>query len=103
VNARRPADWLERVETAGAGLADETPLDPRARLEEMVMMGLRLAEGIDDDAVARVGAGGIDRAFDPQRLARLVAGGFIARDGMRLWTTGEGRMRLNAVVAELLA
>jgi oxygen-independent coproporphyrinogen-3 oxidase len=103
VNARRPADWLERVEASGTGLAEETPLDARARLEEMVMMGLRLAEGIDEAAVARVGAGGIDRAFDPERLSRLVAGGFLAREGPRLHATGEGRLRLNAVVAELLA
>ncbi|MGE0650312.1 MAG: radical SAM family heme chaperone HemW [Alphaproteobacteria bacterium] len=103
VNARRPGDWLERAEATGTGLSEETPLEPRVRLEEMVMMGLRLSEGIDDDAVARVGAGGIDRAFDPQRLARLVAGGFIAREGTRLRATGDGRMRLNAVVAELLA
>jgi oxygen-independent coproporphyrinogen-3 oxidase len=103
VNARRPADWLERVEASGTGLTEETPLDPRTRLEEMVMMGLRLADGFGEDDIARIGAGSIDRAFDPARLARLAAGGFIAREGTRLRVTGEGRMRLDAVVAELLA
>jgi oxygen-independent coproporphyrinogen-3 oxidase len=103
VNARRPADWLERVEASGTGLVEETPLDPRTRLEEMVMMGLRLTDGFGEDDVARVGGGSIDRVFDPARLARLAAGGFIAREGTRLRVTGEGRLRLNAVVAELLA
>jgi oxygen-independent coproporphyrinogen-3 oxidase len=103
VNARRPADWLERVEASGTGLTEETPLDPRTRLEEMVMMGLRLADGFGEDDIARIGAGSIDRAFDPARLARLAAGGFIAREGTRLRVTGEGRMRLDTVVAELLA
>ena len=102
VNARRPDDWLERVESTGTGLSEETPLSPRERLEEMMMMGLRLSEGVAEDAIARVVPGGSAAAFDAARLARLQDGGFILCDGAHIRATGEGRLRLNAVIAELL-
>jgi oxygen-independent coproporphyrinogen-3 oxidase len=100
VDLRRPEDWLARVEDTGAGLAGETPLNRRDRLEEIVLMGLRLAEGIGDDAIARAGGG--EAELNPARLARLVEGGFIEREGGRIRATDEGRLRLDAVIAELL-
>ena len=67
------------------------------------MMGLRLAEGISEQDVKRIGGTGFDTTFDPTRLARLVAGGFVTQDDGRLRATDEGRLRLDAVLAELLA
>ncbi len=102
VNARRPDDWLERVESTGTGLSAETSLAPRERLEEMMMMGLRLTEGVAEEAIARLVPGGSAAAFDTARLTRLKDGGFILCDGARIRATDDGRLRLNAVIAELL-
>ena len=103
VNARRPGDWLATVEAKGSGRVEATPLDAATRLAEMTMMGLRLAEGISEQDVRRVGGVGFASAFDSNRIARLVAGGFITRNGDRLRATDEGRLCLDAVLAELLA
>jgi len=103
VAPRRPDDWLAMAEGTGARATEVSPLSPRTRLEELVMMGLRLNDGISDEDLARINAGDIDNAFNPQRLARLVAGGFVIRDGARLRASDEGRLRLDAVLAELLA
>ncbi|NBB82741.1 MAG: coproporphyrinogen III oxidase, partial [Alphaproteobacteria bacterium] len=43
---RAPEIWLERVEAAGHGEHPREAVAPRARAEETLMMGLRLAEGV---------------------------------------------------------
>ena len=45
---RAPEVWAERVERDGHGTTDETALPPTERAREMLLMGLRLAEGIDE-------------------------------------------------------
>ena len=50
---RNPERWAERVETTGHGFTDETPLSAEEQADEMLLMGLRLTEGIDLDAMAR--------------------------------------------------
>jgi len=103
VAPRRPDDWLTMAEGTGARATEVSLLSPRTRLEELVMMGLRLNDGIDDEDLARIDAGAIDSAFNAQRLARLIDGGFVIREGARLRASDEGRLRLDAVLAELLA
>ncbi len=44
---RLPQRWLEAVEAKGIGLARRRPLRPSERQAELVILGLRLAEGID--------------------------------------------------------
>ncbi len=103
VAPRRPDDWLGMAEGTGTRRVEVTALAPRTCLEELVMMGLRLSTGIGSDDLARIGAGNIDTAFNPVRLARLIDGGFLSRDAGRLRALAEGRLRLDAVLAELLA
>jgi oxygen-independent coproporphyrinogen-3 oxidase len=50
---RKPENWLEAVQAQGHGIAAETPLAPHDRAVEALLMGLRLAEGVD---VARIAA-----------------------------------------------
>jgi oxygen-independent coproporphyrinogen-3 oxidase len=50
---KNPERWAERVEAAGHGFTDETQLTPDEQADEMLLMGLRLTEGIDLDTMAR--------------------------------------------------
>lgn len=50
---KNPERWAERVEAAGHGFTDETPLTLEEQADEMLLMGLRLTEGIDLQAMAR--------------------------------------------------
>lgn len=99
---RAPERWLEMVAADGHATrqCDEVSLD--ARTSEMVMMGLRLAEGIPLARFIAETGKPFDRCIDKARLDRLIAGGFIALTGDRLTATAEGRQRLDAVLAELL-
>jgi putative oxygen-independent coproporphyrinogen III oxidase len=53
VTERNPELWVERVEKSGHGFAEETPLTREEQADEMLLMGLRLSEGIDLDDMAR--------------------------------------------------
>jgi oxygen-independent coproporphyrinogen-3 oxidase len=96
----RPETWLTGVETEGHGLVTDDVLTREEMADEFLLMGLRLAEGIDPSRYA-VLAG---RSLDPERIAAL-------RDNGLVETTAGGRLRvslpgfpvLDAVVADLAA
>jgi oxygen-independent coproporphyrinogen-3 oxidase len=100
---RAPEAWLDLVERNGHALRQHDEVDRGARLSEMVMMGLRLAEGIPDARfIAETGAS-MDGVLDKTRLKRLIEGGFLERRADRLIATPSGRARLDAVLGVLLA
>ena len=102
VRHKKPENWLSAVAAHGHGIASTSPLDAATRGREALMMGLRLADGIDAATfIARTGQA-ITDAVDPRRLARLVELGFVASDDAGLRLTAKGQPLLNAVLAELV-
>lgn len=95
---RKPEDWLQLVETNGHGMVVTDRLDPGEQADELLLMGLRLREGVD---LARWhGLSGRD--LDPAREQFLLDNGFIERLGnSRLRCTPKGMLILDAVVADL--
>ena len=97
---KRPEAWLMRVETKGTGTTVSERLTPGETADEYLLMGLRLAEGIDLDRYTRIAG----RTLDPKRISVL-------REEAALETTADGRLRvtqsgfpvLDAVVADLAA
>ncbi|HYM33549.1 MAG TPA: radical SAM family heme chaperone HemW [Candidatus Cybelea sp.] len=100
---RKPEAWLEAVEAQGHGTEADDPIDRTEQVEELLMMGLRLSEGVPLARIREVSGAPIDAVLKPERLGRLIDGGFIHRDAERLRATAEGRNVLNALLAELLA
>lgn len=99
---RAPEGWLAAVETTGTGLEETAPIDREVQIEEMLMMGLRLTEGVDRRRLERVAGQQIEAMF-ARTLPPLIEGGFLVSDPKRLAATDAGRQRLNAVLAALLA
>ena len=95
---RHPETWLDLVERQGSGIVSEEHLVQMENADEFLVMGLRLAEGID---LARYEA--LSGApLDPARIAFLEEEGFVRRlPGNRLTVTPAGFPVLNAVVADL--
>ena len=97
---KRPEAWLMRVEANGHGVTTDDVLNREERADEFLLMGLRLAEGIDPKRYAAISG----RSLDPQRLALLREEGAIVVDPAgRLRVTQEGFPVLDAVVADLAA
>jgi oxygen-independent coproporphyrinogen-3 oxidase len=97
---RVPETWLAKVEAAGDGLVTDDVLTEEEAGDELLLMGLRLAEGIDLNRY-RATSG---RELDERRLNELLANGMVERLGEgRLRATRAGFFVLDAVVADLAA
>ena len=100
---RAPEIWLERVERDGHGAAVPSPIDRDARGTELLMMGLRLREGVRLARLTEETGRTLDDFVEPAALSRLIEGGFLTRDADRVSATSEGLQRLNAVLSAILA
>jgi putative oxygen-independent coproporphyrinogen III oxidase len=100
---RAPEIWLDRVAAQGHGAHADEPVGVTERRDELLMMGLRLTEGVSRARLrAELGAD-IDTLVDARKLQRLADAGFLTLDPDRLRATAAGRQRLNAVLASLLS
>ncbi|MBO9713198.1 radical SAM family heme chaperone HemW [Sphingomonas sp.] len=97
---KKPENWIAAIERNGHGIEREDGLVPAERGIEALLMGLRLAEGVDLRHVARVAEG--EPPLDPAALARLESHGLLRRDGDRLRVTGEGMPVLEAILREIV-
>jgi len=97
---KRPEAWLARVEKEGHGLVTDEVLTTAEHADEFLLMGLRLAEGIDPTRYTQIAG----RPLEPDRIAML-------RQHDLIEMTPAGRMRvtlsgfplLDSVVADLAA
>ena len=98
---KKPEHWLAGVNESGHGMESETSLTVAERTTEALVMGLRLAEGLDAARfVARSGTALAD-AVKPDAVARLVAQGLLTSDSRGLRLTTAGWPLANAVLAEI--
>lgn len=94
---RKPENFLKAVARNGHGLVEEAVLSREEAAHEALVMGLRLAEGIDlAKSEARFG-----KLVDRGRVARLVDQGLLILEGERLRLTPRGRLLLDAILVEI--
>ncbi|MBK0400591.1 coproporphyrinogen III oxidase [Limibaculum sp. M0105] len=96
---RAPGAWMAAVACSGHALVEQTPLSAAEHGDEMVLMGLRLAEGISLARYAAVAG----RPLDAARISAMEAEGLVERRGERLVATPAGRLVLDRLLGELLA
>ena len=100
---RVPERWLSLVERQGHAEQPREPIGPADQLVELLMMGLRLAEGVPVARLEGVAGRPLEQALDGGALERLEAAGLLAREEGRLRATPAGSQRLDAVLRALLA
>jgi oxygen-independent coproporphyrinogen-3 oxidase len=98
-----PENWLGQVEEQGHGTVETAVVTGQDRVEEALMMGLRLAEGIDRTLFQSVAGADPVEALGKAKLAPLVAAGFLEITPTHLRATPAGRQRLNALLERLIA
>ncbi|MFG1403289.1 radical SAM family heme chaperone HemW [Xanthobacter sediminis] len=94
---KMPDAWLGHVERAGHGIVSDELLSRAEQADEMLLMGLRLKEGVDLERHARLAG----RPLAEAGIAALEEQGLVMRRGSRLMATAEGFPVLNAVIAAL--
>lgn len=103
-NIRSPEKWLEQVNNTSHGTLESTILTPQERVEEWLLMGLRLQEGVCINDFR-------DRwNFDPtpflnqKNLERYRIQGLLAcKTQWHISTTPSGRLLTNSIIGELLS
>jgi len=95
---KMPETWLSLVEAKGHGVVGGEVLTRAEEADEFLLMGLRLAEGIDLGRYEQYAG----RGLPPARLSILQEEGLVAPVGnSRLRATPAGMIVLDAVVADL--
>lgn len=93
----RPNVWLDAVDQTGTGENARTALSAADQADELLLMGLRISEGIDLDRYAKLNGSPLNEA----PLAEMLDLGFVEREGSQLRLTPKGRPVLNAVLRAL--
>lgn len=102
VRHKKPENFLRAVEEQGHGIAEERALIASDQAMEAVLMGLRLAEGIETATLAgRFGYKAND-LIDPVKRDFYLGIGHLAMDGECLRVTEQGAPLLEALLAELV-
>ena len=97
---KRPEAWLVRVESHGHGVVIDDVLLRQEIADEFLLMGLRLAEGIDPQRYAALAG----RSLDAARIATLARERLCGNDRCRPAAGQQaGFPVLDAVVADLAA
>ena len=101
VRHKKPENYLSAMARNGHGMVEEESLSTVEAAKEALVMGLRLAEGIDPGFLAR--RIGVGRLVDEAAVDRVAAHDLIVRTGPRIATTEAGRLVLDAILAEIAA
>jgi oxygen-independent coproporphyrinogen-3 oxidase len=100
---KKPEAWLAQVERLGHGMAADALLSTAERATEALVMGLRLAAGIDRDwFLAQTGVA-LEAALDARRLAALGAAGLIENDARGVRLSPAGQPLVDAILREIAA
>jgi oxygen-independent coproporphyrinogen-3 oxidase len=96
---RHPETWLSLVASTGRGWVERACLSPADQGLEMLLMGLRLEEGISTSRYRELAGRDLDQA----KLSHLCSENLLVLDRTagRLAATPKGRRLLNALIAEL--
>jgi putative oxygen-independent coproporphyrinogen III oxidase len=89
----KPENWLAALARNGHGIAEEKEISPAESRVEALLMGLRLAEGIDY----------APEGLDGEAVERLRGHGLLSLDDDRLRATPRGMLLLDSVLAEIVS
>jgi oxygen-independent coproporphyrinogen-3 oxidase len=91
---RMPGAWLAAVAAGKGGDHHRKPIPRGERRREMLLMGLRLAEGVSEQKCTG--------AIDEDQAGRLTRAGLIERADGRLRVRPAGRLMLDSILARLV-
>ena len=89
--------------STGTGERTRTVLSCLERVEELLVMGLRLREGIDIARLETLAGGSLEQLLDLRAVELLIGEGWLTRDDGRIAATAAGRQRLEGILPMLLA
>lgn len=99
---RKPENWLTAIELQGDGIAEERKLTRTTQAAEALLMGLRLAEGIDIAALSHRFGIPESSLIDADKFAFYAGKTLTWQQGGRIGVTETGMPLLDALLGELV-
>jgi len=96
---RQPSDYIDAVREHGTGWIAETALTREEAADEMLLMGLRIREGVDLARLETLRGAPLNR----NALAWLEAEGLVANANGRVCVAPRGRALTDRIAAELVS
>lgn len=96
-----PESWLKSIDYKGFGTAKRRVLDQTVRAEELLILGLRLAQGIDLKSIELLTGINLLEHVNKDQLLILQDYGFMKLSTTHLAATPKGLMQLNTLIAKL--
>lgn len=103
VRHKKPENFLAAITRQGHGIAETRALPPAEQAAEALLMGLRLAEGVDLAALSARFSLPVAEMVDEAALARFAALGLMWRKGERIGVAARGRALLDRLLVEVVA
>ncbi|MDP6644366.1 MAG: radical SAM family heme chaperone HemW [Rhodospirillales bacterium] len=102
LDLRAPEAWLQAVQKTGIGVHKRQKLSLSERRDELVLMGLRLTEGVSADRFARQTGFALTDSINGDARDALISENYLIWDGQTLRASEAGLMRLDTLLAHLL-
>lgn len=96
-----PLAWLAKVEAAGAGIQKQEKISPQELAEELILMGLRLPQGISDEFFQRHFKKNLREIFDFKKLQILENQGLISLGENEIKIPSSSRLLTNAIISKV--
>lgn len=96
-----PNIWLEKNQKTGAGIQKQITISKSELLEEIILMGLRLKEGINEQIFQKHFKRNILDLINYEKLSSLEKEGLITFDN-NIKITPKGRLLTNTIITKIL-
>ena len=101
-NFRQPEKWVDLAIKKQSGQQKQLALSSKERRDEIILMGLRLTEGVSLSTFYSLTGQHLFEMINQEKFHHLSNEGLLSMSDQYLKTTPAGRLRLNAVIAYLL-
>lgn len=98
----QPDNWLTSIEKHGNAIQVNTILTDTEITDELIMMGLRIVEGISRERFKNITKYDIEDIIPEHKLDKLLKNQLVELDSTGLRCTKAGMLVVNAIAAELL-
>ena len=101
---KKPENWMGAMRRNGNGLQSEEPLPPVEYAREALLMGLRLAEGVNLGRIAARSGLSVAELVDSRAVGKLCGLGLLYRESEeRLRVAPSAMLLLDAILPEIVA
>lgn len=96
-----PMSWLKKVEEFGCGIQKQEKILQKELLEELILMGLRLSEGISDEIFLHHFGKKLNEILDFKNLQKLADQGLITLSKNNITIPRQAMLLTNAIIEKV--